>query len=114
MNQNDWPALTFDHEVESSVVNRNEFREGLRMMMRNAGCEVRSSESPGSTHKKNLSGQGAKGNPQITPIKRRQAGEVYSSGLNNDLVSSLWSEIYPLLEGARLNKHHRLAINIGS
>jgi hypothetical protein len=68
VNQNYWPALTLDHEVEPGVVNRNEFREGVRMMMRHAGCDVRSFESPGSTHKKILSG---KGNPQITPIKRR-------------------------------------------
>ena len=57
MNQNDGPAGAFDHKVETRFVNGNEFREGLRILMSDAGSDVALLESSGNIHKKSLSPQ---------------------------------------------------------
>ena len=57
MNQNYWTARALDHEVQSCAVNGNEFREGLRILMSDAGSDVALLESSGNIHKKSLSPQ---------------------------------------------------------
>ena len=60
MNQNDWTTGALNHEMKTRGVNGDEFREGFGILVSNAGSDVRSFESAGYTHKKNLSGKKCK------------------------------------------------------
>ena len=51
MNQNNGAARAFDHKVQARVVNGDEFRKRLRMIMSNAGSDVSLLESAGDAHK---------------------------------------------------------------
>ena len=50
VNQNDWGAGAFDYKVQTGVVDGNEFRKSLRILMSNARGEITSLESSGNVH----------------------------------------------------------------
>src|SRR2546430_1695155 len=50
VDQNYWPAGAFHNKMQARVVDSNEFRNCLIMMVRNAGSDVSLFESSGDVH----------------------------------------------------------------
>src|SRR6266404_2277737 len=57
VNQNDRTAGAFDYKVQPGLVDGNEFRKGLRILMSNARSEIAPLESSGNVHEINPSRQ---------------------------------------------------------